>query len=364
MKKQIDTILAIILLIGIAAIAAFYNVSYIKIFLINFSNFPGLPHISFPGLPGQKVNFEKFASEEDFRAYLEEAELGLGTMGIGGGMGRMDMSVSAPAPMVEFEKEVAQAPERVSTTTVQVLGIDEPDIVKTDGKEIYFSSQYPYRYWGPFIEEERFMPPPQEAKTKIIKAFPPEELAAEEEIDKTGNLLLKENILAIFSGDKIYGYDVSDPKSPQKKWTIELENNNYIVAARLYKGKIYLITSTRIDTSRPCPIKPLSVEGVPLEIKCIDIYHPIVNIPADVTYTALVLNPDSGEVEKNISFVGSSNSSIVYMSEGNLFITYSYYGDFIEFIYNQTKIFFSFFVYQKTKKIKNKFIQIPGFLDF
>ncbi|HDD72683.1 MAG TPA: hypothetical protein ENG00_01165, partial [Candidatus Aenigmarchaeota archaeon] len=42
------------------------------------------------------------------------------------------------------EIEKAGAPERVSTTNVQVAGIDEPDIVKTDGKHIYISSEAYY----------------------------------------------------------------------------------------------------------------------------------------------------------------------------------------------------------------------------
>lgn len=338
MNKKINTPLGIILLIVLAIAACYFMLSFKETVSITLPVFPGFPYISLPEIfrpRAEAVNFKRFTSEEDFKDYLEESELGLGAMGWGGGeMTRLSVPAPMPAPpgLEEALGKGGEA-ERVSTTTVQVAGIDEPDIVKTDGQEIYFSQEYGWP--GPIFMERGIYPPPSsENKTRAIKAFPPGDLAEEGEIDKTGNLLLKDNVLVIFSWDKIYGYDVSDPKSPQKKWTMEMGDNNYLVGARLYRGRVYLITSTRVSPYRPCPIRPLIIEGLPLEVKCIDIYHPVVNVPVDVTYTAMVVNPDSGKVEKNISFVGSSSSSIIYMSEGNLYLTYSYQGDFIEFFYN------------------------------
>ncbi|MBU4481525.1 beta-propeller domain-containing protein, partial [Patescibacteria group bacterium] len=56
-----------------------------------------------------------------------------------------------PVPLSPAAKEGMggglAAPERVSETTVQVPGVDEPDIVKTDGKEIYFSPSQSFRIW-------------------------------------------------------------------------------------------------------------------------------------------------------------------------------------------------------------------------
>lgn len=320
MKQQINSKLGIVILIALFVIVlGFIILKYVS---VSFPSF--LPFVS------KIEGVEKFSSEEDFKVYLQEAELGY--LGGWGGMA-MDGGMARPVPLAlqELEFEVKGAlPERVSETTVQVLGIDEPDIVKTDGKEIYFSSgksYYQTRFW-------EIVPPKITGKTKIIKSFPPADLAIEAEIDKTGDLLLYKDILVIFSGDEIYGYDVSDPESPEKEWTIELESNNFVVGARLYKDKIYLITRTRIDSYHPCPIRPLSVEGVPLEIKCIDIYHPVAKVPVDVTYNAMIFNPDSGKIENTVSFVGSSNSSIVYMSETGLYITYSYYESTIKFYSN------------------------------
>jgi uncharacterized secreted protein with C-terminal beta-propeller domain len=219
--------------------------------------------------------------------------------------------------------------ERVSETTVQVLGIDEPDIVKTNGKEIYFSSESFYAFKE--FREESITSPTVINKTKIINAFPPADLSSISRIDKTGTLLLDKNMLIIFSGQEIFGYDVSDPKSPEKKWDLKLENNVFLVDSRLYKNKIYLVTKTWINQAQPCEIKLLTTDGAPLEIKCIDIYHPITPVPVDSTFVAMVLDPLSGKIEKNTSFVGSSDSSIVYMSENGIYITYSYLEEIIKF---------------------------------
>lgn len=170
-----------------------------------------------------------------------------GFMGAARGMG---ITVDEAIMPMAVEKEGLEgvggaAPDRVSETTVQVAGIDEPDIVKTNGKEIYFSSQR--YYWRGFMERSiEIIPPPINKETKAIKAFPPEDLSIEGKIDETGDLLLQDNILVIFSGQEIYGYNVSDPKSPKQEWKLELDEKNYVVNARLYKGKIYLVTKIEL----------------------------------------------------------------------------------------------------------------------
>ena len=298
-----------------------------------------------PKLPWSKVEgIKKFSSEEEFKEYLQNASIE--TEYWGGGMGGGDafeiMRESVPLAAPTANSKGAE-PDRVSETNVQVAGIDEPDIVKTDGKEIYFSREYQYWWSGSVMIEESIMPPKVSAKTNIIKAFPVDNLAIDGEIEKSGNLLLSGKVLMIFSGDKIYGYDVSNPKSPEKKWDIFLESQNYLVGARLYKDKLYLITRNQINEVHPCPIKPLIANGVELSIACSDIYHPILPVPSDATFVAMIVNTDSGKVEEKTSFLGSSASSIIYMSENAIYVTYTYYESTIKF--------FSNFLTEKAKDI-------------
>lgn len=288
------------------------------------------------------VKIKKFESEQEFKNYLQEAgdNSQYAMYGLGAGMRDVTMELteesmamkgmveSIPSTQEIGDTEVL-SPERVSETNVQVLGIDEPDIVKTDGQDIYFSLSRYYRYRTFGIPK-----PDSYSKTKIIKAFPPADLKEIADVEKSGDLLLYEDTLIIFSGQNIYGYDVSDSKNPEKKWDIKLEDNNYLVEARLYKGDIYLVTRSRINTYHPCPIRPLTIGETAVEIKCVDIYYPNIPIEVDSTFIAMRINTKLGEIEDKTSFIGSSNSSVVYMSENALYITYFYNKSTVEFFYN------------------------------
>ncbi|MBN2330394.1 MAG: beta-propeller domain-containing protein [Candidatus Aenigmarchaeota archaeon] len=269
-----------------------------------------------------------FQSEQDFKDYLDNSAA-LSGMGYYGGVmagSARSMAVAEDANFDQGVKAPTAAPagaggeaERVSGTNVQVIGIDEPDIVKTDGQDIYFSSS-PYGYWRSSYYYG--------GETKVIGAFPPEELEERAKIDKTGNLLLVGDTLVVFTYDSIYGYDVSDPDSPEQSWKAEL--NGSMVDARLYDGKIYLITRNNIDYYRPCPLVALSTDGVPLTISCSSIFHPANPFEVDVTYNAIVMDPQTGHAEKAVSFVGSSSSSVLYMSTNAIYVTYQYQGDILK----------------------------------
>ncbi len=294
-----------------------------------------------------------FTSQQEFKEYIEASSAGYGFYGgfaAGAVMTDMAMAEGAPVPTAAKGEAQATEPSRVSETTVQVLGIDEPDIVKTDGNHIYFSPSYGY-YWGGGIREpavdiavaveegvaesKSIAPYPYEQpKTKVIDAFPVEDMEVAANIERTGEMLLSGDTLVIFSGDTIYGYDVSDPANPEEKWKMELDGS--VSGARLYQGKIYLVTRNWIDRYSPCPIIPLTKDGVPLTVACTNIYHPVRPTDASITYNAMVFDPASGDVEKAVSFVGSY-SSILYMSGNAMYITYPYSGDMIELFLGMMK---------------------------
>jgi uncharacterized secreted protein with C-terminal beta-propeller domain len=323
-KKLISEKIGIIIVLTVFLIA----ISFIVLNNKNLKNKSWFFDFNFPSkkISSEIEKIKKFSSEKEFKNYLQ-AGINEITGYYSGRIKRMDiMETAMPTAtideaQIESKKEITVS-ERISETNVQVLGIDEPDIVKTNGKEIYFSSEFFYPLTEKFVEES--ISPLAINKTKIINAFPPIDLLTISNIDKTGTLLLDKNILVIFSNQEIFSYDVSDPKSPKEKWNIKLENNVSIADSRLYKNKIYLVTKTWINQYQPCQIKLLTTNETPLEIKCIDIYHPVSQVPVDTTFIAMILDPITGKIEKNISFVGSSNSSVIYMSENGIYITYSY----------------------------------------
>ncbi len=292
--------------------------------------------------------FEKFASEEEFEQYLASASEQ--TSYYGGGRGgwnaidsemlmmesAMDIAV-APTAKGSMSDESGASPDRVSDTNVQVSGIDEPDIVKTNGTDIFISGENRYYFREPMpvfeMDGDVSIKKPDNDPgilTNIVKAFPPEALEEIGGIEEGGNLLLSEDNLIIFSGDKIYGFDVSDTTSPEKEWTISLEDNTQYSQARLYDGKIYLVTQKYIDRYDPCPIRPFLVGEETLEVRCVDIYHPSMIAPIDVTYTIATIDPKTGSMDIGVSFAGSYDST-VYMSENGLYVAYSYPGSVTDF---------------------------------
>lgn len=306
----------------------------------------------------------KFKSEQDFKDYIANAEsetlstrnplLSERSMGLEEfGVGDIPANTGLRSPSISESKS---APDRVSGTNVQVLGIDEPDIVKTDGSEIYFSQAGFYDAIpilspsseefsdsedeetvesSPIIPESKVLPiiPKNNNEVKIIKSFPPSDLSVIGKIDKNGNLLLSKDALVVFSGQTVLGYNISDPKAPKKVWEIELKKNNQLVEARLYNDTFYMVTQEYITISRPCPLEPFSENGRAYSIPCAEIYYPGIPINADVTFTATAIDIGSGKASNTTSFVGSSGDSIVYMSNSSIYITYPYPVDSLGYTY-------------------------------
>lgn len=308
-------------------------------------------------VPGEGVTMEQFASAEQFQSYMEEADALLGgSYGWGGGMRVLTQDswneggVPAPAPEAgKGEAAGSSDADRVSGTNVQVLGIDEPDIVKTDGQSIFFSSENFYYYPRPIIMEDLVIfdegngssgaeaksiavtPPEWYADTKVIDALPAENVSVAARINMTGDLLLHGDTLMVFTWDTIYGYDVSDPQNPTSAWELALGNNTAIEGARLYGDRVYLITETWVQRNHPCPIEPVLQGGEAVKVMCTDIYYPVVPFNTDVTYTAMIFNPVTGGIEDSVSFVGSSYSSVLYMSPEAIYVTYPQYPDVLPF---------------------------------
>lgn len=312
-------------------------------------------------LTQEKGDIKKFVSADEFKKYLLEHQGEQGYYGgfgatrsfaaEGGGIAMTDMAVTNESAGIGGGEKAAIVPSaapvagRVSETNVQVAGIDEPDIVKTDGKEIYYSiagNYYPWRGgMTPMIEESASIAPPRygnEGEVKLVAAFPPSDMKEYGKISKSGNLLLDGKTLIVFANDqKIYAYDVSDKAVPKEKWTAKFDDREYLIGARLMNGKIYLATRHGVDYSRPCPIVPMTVGKTEVSIACTDIYYPTNGGTADATYNFIVLDSATGEVTKKSSLVGSSGQTVFYMSENSIYLTYQTQVDYLEVMY----LFFS-----------------------
>lgn len=273
-----------------------------------------------------------FTSAEDFKTYLANAPAAsVSFSGITPSAAqRDDFIVEDIGSSVGLgTSEASRTVERVSETNVQVQGIDEPDIVKTDGTSLFISREQPtyYGFETTPIDDLRaapeIAPVPNQSSTDVLKAFPPEELAALEDIAEAGNLLLTGDMLIIFQYQKVVGYDVSDPAAPVKKWTLDYDDQQQFVTARLLDGEVYLVTQAYVNRVVPCPLQPLSLDSKAFVVPCDRIYYPVTPIDVDATYTAVVLNPTTGEITDSVTFVGAQSSTTVYMSPDALYVFYA-----------------------------------------
>jgi uncharacterized secreted protein with C-terminal beta-propeller domain len=336
MKRKL--IVLAILILFILVMAAIVVINFGTGYLTNFK--PGLNNLITKEFnKGGKPRLVKFQSKEEFEEYISQSSP-TDFYGMQGNLRSMEKAMdTALVPGANLEQAISETPQRYSATNIQVVNIDEPDIVKNNGKVIYYSSQSTFRNPIPLMDdvlsfESKIMPPfePDNA-TKNIEAFPPQSLKILSEINKHGEMLINDNRLIILAGNWIYGYDVTDTSDPKEIWQYELEESSELVGARMFDNKLYLISKSFIVQSRPCVLPVFKSDK--LSINCTDVYYPQnINIPADSIYSVLKLNPGSGTIEERNSFIGSLDANVIYMSQSAIFISYRFVDDPISYLIN------------------------------
>lgn len=346
MKKSVLAVVLVAALIGIIAMLialapAFRELGSMKGRLSDI-----VPKIGPPDA-GRLGGIGKFGSEEEFRTYLAAARSAQSTgFGAGGRMGGEVMTMDAATP--ETSVKSSALPERFSETNVQVSGIDEPDIVKTDGSSIYFSHEPDYRILDapvmPLMEKraadtEAILLAPGEAvpapgyvptgRTDIVSAFPADTIAKIGSLGRSGEMLLFGETLVVFdlSRRDIAAFDISDRTDPKEKWVLRQTEGTELVAARKHDGSLYLVEKTWVNEFSPCLIVPFSVGAERLSIPCTDIYRPSAPSLADAVFAAVSIDPETGAAKAKTSFVGSSGQSTVYMSGNAIYATFPETGD-------------------------------------
>jgi len=340
------------------------------------------------------VGFKKFESEQDFKNYLATAEkedfgysngfssrsmgtvdIGLDAVSMETGLGEVGSSASfgeAPTGLAMAPKAMNESVDRYSETNVQVLGVDEPDYVKTNGKELFYSSNsFNFAEPAPTPMNPNLKVQPEmmpryynHGGTVLLKAFPPKEMKLDSRIDqKYGELLINKDFMLIFSYNKVYGYNIADVTKPNKKWEMTLENNSSISGVRMYSDKIYMVVETYVNNSKPCPYQPLSIDNEKMEVACTNIYHPELPSTSDSTYTVFKLNPETGEIGDKVAFVGANGRTVLYMSNSALYFAYYFPGNPVELLFNfidENKDFLPAEIADKIQKLKSYDISVKA----
>lgn len=222
----------------------------------------------------------------------------------------------------------AEAAGSYKGTNVQVEGIDEGDIVKTDGKYIYAIMAGELRI---YIADG--------ANTALVStvAMDAESFWPQEMYLCGDKLLVIGCKNEVFNGCcdveyycappevKIFSYDVSNPNEPS--YVNCFGQDGYYTGSRLYDGKLYVVSdycvAGEIDEDEPETYIPRTYCGgetelVPADCICVD------EGMSNACYTVSTkYDVESGSAEANLSLL--SNSGTLYMSENALYVAYSEY---------------------------------------
>ena len=218
-----------------------------------------------------------------------------------------------------------------SETNIQVEGVDEPDIVKTDGTYLYIVAN---------------------SKLYIVRAYPAEDAEVLSVIDLDENVYLidifiNEDRLVIFGTSSRHSedhdedsywwsvsttvikiYDISDRENPDLTKDVEMDGTYFdsrMIGEYIYVIAVeysYMVYNVK-DGNGTLAIPEITVNDETSQVPPNQIYY--VDVPGNVdTMThVLALNIFDEEVTQKSFLLGSSQN--MYVSMNNIFLTYTKY---------------------------------------
>jgi inhibitor of cysteine peptidase len=222
-----------------------------------------------------------------------------------------------------------------STTNIQVAGVDEADIVKTDGKYIYLASGN---------------------RTVIVEAYPPEQAQVLSEIELQGTaigIFINGDRLVVFEQETPYYpyydyydepaireyesmpyipprvlikvYDVSDRENPRLQR--ELSVDGQYVSSRMIGDYAYVIINEPVDEEDDGVTLPMIYsEGDEKEIPATDIYYCDVSDYYYMYTTIMAINTQDDSQEPTYETILLGASSNLYVSTNNIYLTFPVWG--------------------------------------
>ncbi len=296
-----------------------------------------------PAVPTEEGSLKKFNSYADLQSFLKKNQQ------TGGYYYGIDKMIGGPMVMMKTTSmETTAVPSAAgrdfSTTNVQVQGVDEADIVKTDGSYIYVLSgsriviarAVPAKD-AEIVEEISLKGSPYEFYVNgdrlVVFGYDytaPEPIPLEESgsASSTATRVAKPstNKMMIrpspspssYSFTYINLYDISDKESPELVKDVKVSGNYF--DSRMIGGHVYAIINSPVYNYRD-PVLPIIMEGnVKKEIKPEEIYY----FPyPDYSYNYLnviALDVNDGEYESKHYLSGSAQN--IYASADNIYLAY------------------------------------------
>jgi uncharacterized secreted protein with C-terminal beta-propeller domain len=241
----------------------------------------------------------------------------------------------APAPSVGDHSATEGSITDYSDTNIQVAGVDEADIVKTDGDYIYLVSGN---------------------KTIIVSAYPPEQARVLSEIELEGTVIgifINGDRLVVFeeetpyyaypgvrwdSVEKFYMpyvspkifvkvYDVSDRENPQLQR--EVSTDGSYVSSRMIGDYAYVVVNEPVyeeddEINLPRIYSDGNEKGT--EIPATDIYYSDVADNYYMYTTIIAINTQDDDQEPTYETILLGASSNLYVSMDNIYLTFPVWG--------------------------------------
>ena len=266
----------------------------------------------------------KFTSEVELVNFLETMPTGY-YLEDGGSVRKFISPSTSMLLQWDSASSTGQSTPDYSGTNIQVEGVDEADMVKTDGEYIYLAS---------------------DSRVFIVKAFPPgdaEVLATLELEREASDLFINGDKLVVISSSQYYYYwgpidimppeeyelnthiwvyDVSDRSSPTLDRTVSVDG--YYTSSRMIGDYVYAITGQPAVLNITEPVLPIIRSGnYTCEVESTDIWYAN-NTDYYYGYTNIVAidvqDPES-EITHETYLMGSS--STLYVSMENIYLTAS-----------------------------------------
>jgi len=226
----------------------------------------------------------------------------------------------------------APAESEYSTTNIQVAGVDEADIVKTDGEYIYLVSGQ---------------------KVIIVKAYPPEQAQVLSEIELEGiaiGLFINVDRLVVFEQETPYYlyyddmpvvmetyvpyisptisikvYDVSDRENPQLQR--EVSSDGQYVSSRMIGDYAYVVINEPVyEEEGELNLPKIHSGGNETEIPATDIYYSDVSDYYYMYTNIIAINTQNDDQEPTYETILLGASSNLYVSLNNIYLTFPVWG--------------------------------------
>jgi inhibitor of cysteine peptidase len=266
-------------------------------------------------------NMKRFTSYDELKEYLTEYS--------SGHFRYYSRSLGFPMSIFEFvmsgDGKAIQAPEAststdYSGTNIQVEGVDEADVVKTDGEYIYYV---------------------QGTQIIIIKAYPTEEASIVTRIKSKNHITdiyVSNNRLVAFTSNEYYYYDYfkeDDHRGPQTTLTVydisdkenpekirELGMDGYYFNSRLIGDFLYyIITNPAYVNDDIVPLPGIRENPTWCNIEPESIWYPNNTRGWMQYYTIAVLDTQDPEAKLATETFLLDEGSTIYVSPSNLYLT-------------------------------------------